>query len=172
MSQGWSKLLDVDLLAQRGEELEFSIPLGEFPRLAGSAPLQGQATGGVRFAREGGLAIAEVRVRATPRLTCQRCLGPVDWPIDSSGRAAIVATAEEAGRVPESLETVLAPEHRISIRDLAEEELLLSWPLVPRHPPSACSVAAGDDDTGSGPEAEPEQTHKPFEQLSELFRRR
>ena len=172
MSQGWSKLLDVDPLADRGGELEFSIPLGEFPRLAPGS-LEGLATGSVRFAREGSLATAAVRVHAAPRLTCQRCLGPMDFPIDSSGRAAIVASPEEAERVPEPLETVLAPDHRISLRDLVEEELLLSWPLVPRHPVEEC-IAAGGADEHAEPrdDAGAAQTHKPFGELSELLRRR
>ncbi|HTY51021.1 MAG TPA: DUF177 domain-containing protein [Steroidobacteraceae bacterium] len=171
MLQGWSKLLDIDPLADRGEELEFSIPLGEFARLA-PQPLEGLATGRVRFAREGALATAEVRVRATPRLTCQRCLGPMDLVLDGGGRAAIVASPEEAERVPEPVETVLAPDHRISIRDLVEEELLLSWPLVPRHPASECAAGGADEPAEPGPQAGPAPAQKPFEQLAELFRRR
>ncbi len=82
--------------------------------------------------------------------------------MDGSGRAALVATPAEAARVPETLETVLAPEHRISLRDLVEEELLLALPLVPRH--EDMSVPAHRAGTHG-------ETHRPFGQLSELFKR-
>ena len=173
MSQGWSKLLDVGPLADGREEFNFSIPLTEFPRVLPQLvnPV-GTATGRVSFSREGTLPVADVQVRASAQLTCQRCLKPVAWEVDSSGRAALVATAAEAERVPEWLETVLAADNRISIRDLVEEELLLSLPLVPRHAALECAgdaAAAG----AAVPEAgEPAETHRPFAQLSELFKRR
>jgi uncharacterized protein len=163
MSEGWSKLLDVGPLADAGAQVDFSIPLREFPRLL---PLlagpEGEARGRVEFSREGRVAVAEVTVAADLTLLCQRCLAPLKWPVQSRGRAALVATVAEDERVPETLETVLAPEHRISTRDLVEEELLLALPLVPRH----------EDDKCAGDRAAADETHKPFAQLSELFKRR
>jgi uncharacterized protein len=161
MSEGWSKLLDIGPLADGRAEIDFSIPLKEFPRVLPllAAP-DGAARGRVQFAREGRIAVAEVAVAAEVTLLCQRCLSPLVWPVDSTGRAALVATAAEAERVPETLETVLAPEYRISIRDLVEEELLLALPLVPRH------------ENEEGPAAEPVgETHRPFGQLSDLLKR-
>jgi len=173
MSEGWSKLLDIGLLADERADIDFSIPLKEFPRVLPllAAP-DGTARGRVNFAREGRVVVAEVTVAAEVMLLCQRCLAPLKWPIDSRGRAALVATAADAERLPEQLETVLAPEYRISIRDLVEEELLLALPLVPRHQNDEC-VGAG---AGTPPEqasaAEPAgETHRPFAQLSELFKR-
>ena len=86
--------------------------------------------------------------------------------MEGQGRAALVATPAEAERVPDTLETVLAPEYRISIRDLVEEELLLALPLVPRH----------EDDwlcRRHAPRHSPrtEKTQRPFGQLSELLKR-
>jgi uncharacterized protein len=163
MSEGWSKLLDIGPLADGRADIDFAIPLKEFPRvlplLAGP---DGEARGRVHFAREGPIAVAAVTVAADVLLLCQRCLSPLKWRVDSSGRAALVATHVEAARVPETLETVLAPEHRISLRDLVEEELLLALPLVPRHEDNEC---AGDR---AGAQSE---THRPFGQLSELFKR-
>ncbi len=162
MSEGWSKLLDIGPLADGRAHIDFSIPLKEFPRvlplLAGS---EGDARGRVDFSREERLAVAEVTVAADVTLLCQRCLAPLKWPLNSSGRAALVATVAEGERVPETLETVLAPEHRASIRDLVEEELLLALPLVPRHENDGCA----------GGLADAAQTHRPFAQLGELFKR-
>ena len=163
MSEGWSKLLDIGPLADGRAEIDFSIPLKEFPRvLPVLAAPDGTARGRVIFGREGRLAVAEVAVAVQVALLCQRCLSPLNWPVDSTGRAALVATAAEAERVPETLETVLAPEHRISIRDLVEEELLLALPLVPRHENDECAGASAGTS---------EETHRPFGPLSELLKR-
>jgi len=174
MSQDWSKLLDVGLLADDRAEIDFSIPLKEFPRVLPllAAP-DGTADGRVGFAREDRIAVAQIRVAAQVMLLCQRCLAPLVWSVNSAGRAALVASAAEAGRLPEALETVLAPEHRISIRDLVEEELLLALPLVPRHENEECAGARAGMPAASGSAPEPAgETHRPFGQLSELLKRR
>jgi uncharacterized protein len=172
MSEGWSKLLDIGPLADGRAEIEFSIPLQEFPRVLPllAAP-DGQAHGRVSFAREGRIAVAEVTVAAEVTLLCQRCLAPLKWPLVGRGRAALVATAAAAEGLPGTLETVLAPEYRISLRDLVEEELLLALPLVPRHEDDGCAGGTGARE-GQGSAAQPAaDTHRPFEQLRELFKR-
>ena len=61
------------------------------------------------------------------------------------------------------IEPVLAPDGRIALRDLVEEELLLVVPLVPRHEDEAdCGRVASD-------EADVRQT--PFAGLGELLKR-
>ncbi len=162
MSEGWSKLLDIGPLADGRAGVDFSIPLKHFPRVLPllAAP-DGDAAGRVDFSREGRVAVAEVQVSATVTLICQRCLAPLQWPVDSTGRVALVATPGEAERLPDTLETVLAPDYRISLRDLVEEELLLALPLVPRHVNDECVGAAADT----------AETHRPFGQLDELFKR-
>jgi uncharacterized protein len=173
MSEGWSKLLDIGPLADGRAEIDFSIPLKEFPRVLPSlAAPDGAARGRVQFTREGGIAVAEVNLAADVLLSCQRCLSPLAWPVHSTGRAALVATAAEADRVPPALETVLAPEYRISIRDLVEEELLLALPLVPRHENDKCVGVSADTSAEERSTAEPAgETHRPFGQLGELFKR-
>jgi uncharacterized protein len=163
MSAGWSKVLDIGPLADGRAQIDFSIPIREFPRvLPVLAAPDGEARGKVSFSREGRLAVAEVAVSAEVTLLCQRCLAPLKWPLQGVGRAALVASAEEGERVPETLETVLAPEHRISTLGLVEEELLLALPLVPRHENDACAGASA----GTG------ETNRPFAQLSELLKGR
>ena len=173
MSEGWSKLLDIGPLADERADIDFSIPLKEFPRVLPSLAVpDGEARGRVHFSREGRVAVAEVNVVADVTLLCQRCLSPLKWPVDSTGRAALVATHAEAGRVPETLETVLAPEYRISLRDLVEEELLLALPLVPRHQDNECAGDRAGMHREQGSAADPAgETHRPFGQLSELLKR-
>lgn len=190
MSEDWSKLLDVDPLADGGACLDFAIPLAEFPRLRPQlARADGAVTGRVGFDRERGLPIARVRAEGVLALTCQRCLAPCELPVRSEGCAALVADAVEADRAPAELETILAPGHRISLRDLVEEEMLLALPLVPRHAHDDCAEAAqAPEQTGArepiaqgviratgraplGAQAPEEERHRPFERLSELLKR-
>jgi uncharacterized protein len=170
MSEAWSKLLDIDLLADGQEDIAFAIPLAELPRLSPQlAHTHGEVRGTVHFSREIGLPIAEVEVTGDLELTCQRCFGPMSVQIDQRERVAMVAGAAEAERVPEGRETILAPEHRISLRDLVEEEVLLSIPIVPLHEPEECGVELAPE----SPEAEgpADEVQRPFEQLGELLKR-
>jgi len=171
MSEDWSKLRDIDLLADGHASFEFVIPLAEFPRLTPqlSRP-EGVARGVVRFAREGGVPVAHVKVNAPVVLTCQRCLGPIDLPVDCEGPVAMVADGASADAAPAGLETILAPERRLSVRDLVEEELLLALPIVALHEPGRCARGAT---IGSAPPPEPATAdrHRPFEQLGELLKR-
>ena len=165
MSEDWSKLRDVDPLADGRALIEFAIPLAEFGRLtAALASREGHAVGSVGFSRESGVAVAEVKVEAPLELRCQRCFGAIKWPVSACGRVALVGEGEDADRAPPELETILAPDHRISLRDLVEEELLLALPLAALHPESQCATAAAG--------AEPaEERQRPFAQLGELLKR-
>jgi uncharacterized metal-binding protein YceD (DUF177 family) len=74
--------------------------------------------------------------------------------------------------VPQEVETVHAPENRIRVADLVEEELLLTLPLVPLHE-SAEECQSGQDEVPAPveeTEAAPD-TQRPFERLGELLKR-
>ena len=170
MSEAWSKLRDIDLAADGRVRVEFSIPFDELPRVRPQLRRgEGCVTGEVRFGREQGRAIAEVEIAARAVLTCQRCLAPLEWPIASRGRVALVADAAEADRVPAELETAHAADRRVSVRDLVEEELLLALPIAPLHEEGGCGAAwkaQGADRSTAG-----EKRHRPFERLDELLKR-
>lgn len=170
MSEGWSKLLDIDPLADGQADIDFAIPLAEFPRLSPQlADKNGEIRGHVRFAREIGIPVADVELNGELTLECQRCFGHLSFPVKSRERVAMVAGAEEADRVPTGRETILAPEHRISIRELVEEELLLALPLVPLHEPEECAAAPAEE-TPVQDEPAPD-VQRPFERLGELLKR-
>jgi uncharacterized protein len=169
MSDGWSKLHDIDPWADARSRVDFAIPLKDFPRLVSQlADPAGDARGHVQFGRQDGIAVADVEVEAMAHLTCQRCLAPLEWPVESRGRVAMVEEDEDTAALPAEHETILAPQRRLSVRDLVEEELLLALPVVPLHDAPHCAdVAAG---SRAAPAA-PEGRQKPFAQLGELFKR-
>ena len=75
---------------------------------------------------------------------CQRCLEPMQLPIESQfARCAGGSPKRLWPTVPPELETALAPEGRLRLADLVEEELLLALPAAPRHPEGQCPQGLG-----------------------------
>lgn len=176
MPEDGSKLVDVALLADAAAQVDLSVPLAGLERLT---PLllspQGIATARIGFSRDAGQVVADVQAEATLQLRCQRCLGQFALPVDSRSRVALVTDESKAASLPEELETVLAVDGRMRLRELVEEELLLAVPAVPRHPAGQCAgeidagaVANAAAAGGSG-EAAPQGTQRPFAGLAELL---
>jgi len=126
--------------------------------------------GRAHFRRTGGIAVVELNFDGTARLQCQRCLGAMEVGVEASTEVGLVATEADVSRVPEEFEPVLAPEGRISVGELVEEELLLTLPIVPLHEEEVACQVAPTAAAVSAEEAPPE-TQKPFAQLAELLKR-
>jgi len=160
----------VERLADGGADLEFAVPLAELTGLRSlRAGVAGSVRGHARFSREQGVAVAELTLHGSATLECQRCMRPMDLPLDTVTRVALIASAAEVARVPGDLEPVLAAGGRISIGELVSEELLLTLPIVPLHEDGAvCASAAA----APAPQQRAGETHKPFARLGELLKRR
>jgi uncharacterized protein len=167
MPPTWSKPLEVDRLAGADADVDFVIPLAELSGLRSLREgIAGSVSGRVHFAREQGFAAAQLTLSGTVTLECQRCMKPMQLPLETTARVALIAAEAEAGRVPADLEPVLAAGGRISLGELITEELLLMLPIVALHADSdACAAAAAAvRDSGS-------ETHRPFAGLGELLKR-
>ena len=171
MSPPWSKPLDVDRLAETQAGIDFAVPLAELPRLRSRlASVEGNVTGHVHFAREGGVAVAELTMNGTAKVACQRCLEAMDVAVESRVRVGLIGAQAEVSRVPDDLEPMLAPEGRVSIAELVEEELLLALPIVPLHDAAGgCAVAASTPRIAQ--QSDEPATQRPFERLGELLKR-
>jgi uncharacterized protein len=171
MSPPGSELLDIDRLADGEADVGFSVPVTELPRLRSRLEASGGVVkGSVHFKREGALAVAELTLRGTAVLQCQRCMEKLEAPVETRSRVALIPSEAEAGRVPEDLEPMLAPGGRISIREIVEEELMLFLPIVPSHENSAECTPAGSSTAGE--REVPAETQRPFAQLQELLKKR
>jgi uncharacterized protein len=167
MTPPWSKPLEVDRLADAAEQLVFAVPLQELPGLQSlTGGVGGEVHGTARFTRASGLPVAELSVKGSAILQCQRCMQPLEFPLDSQVRIGLISQEAEVARVPEDLEPTLAPGGRISIAELIAEELSLSLPIVPLHGAgSVCAAQAAPDEPGAP------TTQKPFAQLAQLLKR-
>lgn len=104
-------------------------------------------------------------VKTVIHTTCERCLEPLDVPVDVDLALVVVA---RGGKVPETSEEVNIVEvedERLSLAPLVEEEVLLALPQFPVH--ESCDLIAYDRGDG-GKVVVPEQKANPFDVLAKL----
>jgi uncharacterized protein len=168
--------LDVEAFAKEGAELAGEWPLPALDRLADAAhadakPADGdvarwRARGESRAVR-GGPPQTWLHLEADTRLSlvCQRCLGPLDTPVEAERSFLFVADEDTAAQLDADTEDdVLALSRTLDLRALVEDELLLALPLVPRHEVCPQPLPLDHD----APLAEP--AANPFAALSVLKR--
>ena len=169
MPGGWSKPRDVRQLADSRAELEFDIPVAELPGISAELSAGGPVHARLAFGRDQGQSLARVASRATLTLTCQRCMQPLAFELDTDSRVALVASEAEAEAVPEGWETYLAADGMLSIPALVAEEVLLALPIVPLHADAECGAPRAGA-TAPAQDAEPAMT-RPFADLKALLER-
>ncbi len=118
--------------------------------LGGSNLVNWSAQGELRVEAGGGEQVwLHLEVDATLPLTCQRCLGQVDWPLAVRRSFRFVADESAAEAQDEDAdEDVLALSPDFDLRQLIEDELLMELPVVPRHDvcPTDVKLAVADAD--------------------------
>jgi uncharacterized protein len=172
-----ARRLDLQRLADAAAALDGQWPLADLPRLTADAAPAGDAqvhwhVTGERRAVAGGSADPwlHLRARTTVRLTCQRCLQPVDEALAVARSFRFVADEAEAERLDELAEEedvlALPPRGRLDLLPLVEDELILALPLVPRHEVCPEPLPLPEDE----PEAAPAE--HPFAALAALKQRK
>jgi uncharacterized protein len=155
--------LDVAALATEAGRLEGTLdaPTIERWREMQSAPAD-VALPPVRWAARGELRLRsaeapqhwlQLQVWAEAWLTCQRCLQPFSTPLQIHRTFRFVATEGEADALDaDSEDDVLAPSAVFDLIGLIEDELLLAWPLVPRHDRCSQPAQPADDEPAAAAE--------------------
>ena len=106
-----------------------------------------------------------LQAQATVRLTCQRCLQPVEDHLDVERSFLFVRDEAQAAALDEESEDdVLVISRSLDAQALLEDELLLALPLVPRHDVCPEPLKHLEDDL---PE-ELEEKPNPFAALASL----
>ncbi len=169
MAPGLPDRVDCAYLADSAVALERVYPLGAMPRLQ---DLLADARGSVRanfaFAKAfSGRPGATVTVEATPQLRCQRCL---------EGFALTVAARSEiefsngSNEAVSDREIYAMVDGLVSLRELAEEELLLALPIVAMHAPQSCERAPTEE-AGDEVEEVSDDRSRPFAALQDLLKK-
>jgi uncharacterized protein len=172
MAAGLPDLVDCARLAEDAAVIERVYGLSELPRLQDVlAEGAGRLTARFAFSRAAsGRAAARIAIRATPQLLCQRCMQGFAFPV-SGGSEIEFSDDEEAAGSSMGQELYVMNAGRVSLRELAEEELLLALPLAP-----ACSAP---QDCGHAPilvadvdAPEPAgEMRRPFSALQDLLKK-
>jgi uncharacterized protein len=108
---------------------------------------------------------AIVSVQAAPQLVCQRCLQGFAFPVDVSSEIEF-ATSESAVAADSPREIYVMDGGLVSLRELAEEELLLALPVI-----TACSTP---ETCGRAPTLDAETAdapRRPFAGLQDLLKK-
>src|SRR3989338_6315059 len=167
--------LDVKAFAQAGGRLAGHDSLLKYERLAQEAKglhpdlmVDWEAVGEVRTALGGmGQVWLHIKVTASFPMECQRCMTPVDVPLEVDREFRFVADEATAEALDdESEEDLLAMSREFDLHELHEDELLMTLPVVPRHDecPTHVPMASSDEDFESATAERP----NPFAALASL----
>lgn len=155
-------------LAKRRAERRYRWPVAGLERLAAVAPGTGAGTLEVvaGFAPDP-LGFVRVRLAITGRLVleCQRCLGPMEWPVDLTADLTVVQDDTQAGRLSEPIDAVAMTPKGLPLAVLAEDEVLAALPLAPTHAENDGCAATRDAPAASG------GPNRPFAGLASLRKR-
>jgi uncharacterized protein len=113
--------------------------------------------------------ILDLALKGRLHLVCQRCLQDCAVNLDEKRRFVLVATEAEADDYPledEEQEPLVASQH-FNLLETIEDEVLLSLPLIPKHPEGFCEPHATvfgleDEDEGS------DERENPFNVLKNM----
>ncbi|HXZ50841.1 MAG TPA: YceD family protein [Burkholderiales bacterium] len=123
--------------ATAGATLRGTWAIGDFPRLRDKLA---SSTGAIDYKVEGvrddlGRAALRVTIEGALRLTCQRCLEPLDFAVSVDTTLVLAHTEAEMEALPDDASE---PERIVGgkempVGELLEDELLLAVPYAPRH---------------------------------------
>jgi uncharacterized protein len=172
MAAGLPDLVDCARLAEEAAVLERTYEMRELPRLKEFlAQPQGVVNASFAFSKlASGRPGARVEVRAAPALICQRCMQGFAFPVEG-GSDVEFADDEAAVATDSERELYGTRGGLVSLRELAEEELLLALPVAPAcRTPSTCGNAPEPASDVSEPGSS-EEMRRPFSVLQDLLKR-
>jgi uncharacterized protein len=172
MAAGPPDLVDCAQLAEDAAVLERVYELADLDRLQDVlTDTRGTVHASFAFSKtSSGRPGASLNVRAQPRLRCQRCMQGFAAQV-LGGSDIEFAEEETADALEPQREICRAPGGKVSLRDLAEEELLLALPIAPAcDAPDRCGNAPSlPEHPGSAENSD--AMRRPFGGLKELLKK-
>jgi DUF177 domain-containing protein len=163
--------LDVIQKAKFGAEIEGTWPINKLQRfsellLDDAGDLQAE----LKFQKLGHLRLIDGNITAELKVACQRCMQPMDLPLNIDFKLGLICKEAQAEGLPEGYEPYLIEGDSENIPHMLEEELLLAMPLVAMHEHD-CSDYLQQQRKRQQDEAEQQEEEKenPFSQLKDLL---
>ena len=161
------KRVDPWQLAGRGEVVDGVLVAGRLGRLCGVATPLGALDISLRVdgadgqkARVGAAVVVSLSVRGRVRTVCQRCLEPLDLPVEVNGQVMVVRSEAEVRALHGDTEAlVVEVGEMLELDELVQDEVMLALPFAPKHGPGECAphdqrmdgAGAHDDEAGLVP---------------------
>jgi uncharacterized protein len=128
--------------ATNGSEQEGHIATGELGRLTEA----GCQAGHLRYRLSGSLnergkPSLRIVVAGEIKLTCQRCLGELNFAVLTDGELELSEDFKSIAEAEDDLDRVLA-DRAMSVAELVEDEVILALPMVPSHETCAAGITA------------------------------
>ena len=114
--------------------------------------------------------ILELAVKGRIHLVCQSCLQDCGLDLAQDSRFVMVASEDEADAFPmedDQQEPLVTSQH-FDLLGLIEDEILLSLPLIPKHPEGACQAHVSSFGGSKSAEDAPEKPQNPFNILKNM----
>lgn len=155
--------------ADIGFEWQGSLSVAQLPRLAEQTASDSDLQATCRLAKDDGILWLEYTVAGQLQIACQRCLELMSCDVDDEYRLALLVDESQIGKIADAeyvlIDEVLVGDGRrmLPIKDLLEDELILSLPLSPRHDDCELYVETVGDEIVSEQESD-----NPFAALAAL----
>ncbi len=164
------KTVDPLKYADQNKVLKGALAVKCMPRLLDMlADDSGEVKVELEFDRdEQNLRVVTGRLEAELWLECQRCLSPVQKTLVSEFALGIVLSDEQAKNLPKHYEPLLVEPEELILRDMVEEELILSLPMFAYHEHCGSGETESVSEKKDADEAPPAEKENPFSVLSEL----
>ena len=155
------------VLAEAGRQFVGEIPLSAMQRVASQVmTAEGTAKVEVNFGIDAaGIRFLTGRVQCELQLTCQRCLGPMDFVVDTAFSLGLVVDEGHGQQLPSHYEPLILASEPMLMAEIVEDEVLLVLPVAAMHEaPHPCAAVTTRE---KQPEAKREN---PFAVLAQLKR--
>jgi uncharacterized protein len=75
----------------------------------------------------------ELKIEGWLMVRCLRCLGPMRWPVRIENRVRLARNDADLDMADEEGVDAIPASQELNVAELVEDELLLQWPIAPRH---------------------------------------
>jgi len=140
MSEGIPERVDLLRIAKPGGHYSGSINVVRMPRFIDYlANKEGQIHADIVIGTdERRHAYIKGQLNGTIWVTCQRCMQPMEYDIDTSFKLMLVEFEHQLERIPEDVDAILVSEVPAPLVSIIEDELILGFSLVPMHKEEDC----------------------------------
>ncbi|HEB98262.1 MAG TPA: DNA-binding protein [Thiotrichales bacterium] len=169
MQQRLPERFDPVAMVRAGREFSGRLALAGMPRLLERVRTDraGEFEVDLRFGTsDAGTDYVSGHIRGSLELTCERCLEAMSHEVDIGFQLALVESEALVERIPEEFEPLVYGDEQLALKELIEDEILLSLPMFARHEAEKCPGPP----LGQGEEQEAEEPGKrqPFAVLKDL----